>query len=702
MRGLTSGKRHREGVGGNVRAWAVRLVLVGLVACGLSSCGGGGGGSRPVADVDVAILFPRVGQLSPGRVLVRGRAQLPTAGLSSVRVNGVEATTQDGFAHWMAEVWLEAGRRELVVDVTDGDARTARGVAVCGVQVSHFPRLLEGAILLTSGEVAFLAPEPGAAEGGVVPHAVFALDVSAGIVRKVASARGGNLSPRSAAALAELPGGDLAVLSRLQDGARRFVLERLDVAAGFRTLLSGAGRGSGPPLELPFLSSGVDLVVARPGTLVAQLGRHDLVRIDVGTGDRSPFHVAPPGQDILPETLVAGADGTVSYLSPQAGLVAVDPSGVGSAQLATSVHLGSMVRESATSLLASGAALQRLDLAAGTVTTLATPEPIGPLIGVTADRLWYRAASGIRTLEPGSGAVATAFGVAIGTGPPMPRASGAAPLPDGRVAFLSGSDVLALDPATGARSILSAHVAAAPADANLVWDGRHLYAGAPFFGLTRIDPADGHRTFVAFPFPVWTSCAEPAGTLLVLESDQFFDSSLHRFDPVGNTLSLVYASTTGTGPLLPGLLTRELGVEAPGRLLVYGIENLTRLDLGTGERELLSQLPVQSLGLPVVGEGPALGMHFQSGQLALVGMRTLIGVDSTILEVDLGTGDRTLVLDLAAAGPLEGLDPVVEEMVPADDDQLLLFLSGVAPGAGDPMVVVRLDLPTLQMQIIAR
>ncbi len=119
----------------------VSLLCLGALSC--SSSDGPSGGAPADGGVDdtspprvaptASIEFPRSGYWTNARTgRLRGTASAaPGGAVSSVRVKGVAATSSDGFAHWTAEVPLDWGHNELVVEVEDSlAAKSAQAASV--------------------------------------------------------------------------------------------------------------------------------------------------------------------------------------------------------------------------------------------------------------------------------------------------------------------------------------------------------------------------------------------------------------------------------------------------------------------------------------------------------------------------------------------------------------------------------------------
>src|SRR5262245_53028130 len=95
--------------------------------------------TAPVA----TILFPCASALvTSAPMTVRGTAQDQSA-ITSVAVNGVPASSTDGFATWVAQVTLPLGMNEVVVRTTDtvGNTETRAAVAMVTVVETLLPFL---------------------------------------------------------------------------------------------------------------------------------------------------------------------------------------------------------------------------------------------------------------------------------------------------------------------------------------------------------------------------------------------------------------------------------------------------------------------------------------------------------------------------------------------------------------------------------
>ncbi|RZA00179.1 MAG: hypothetical protein EOO68_11580, partial [Moraxellaceae bacterium] len=83
------------------------------------------------------ILFPPPVSMTEGAtILVRGSAKDEFSTITSVKVNGIEATTNDGFANWQATVTLNNGFNDLLVTTEDSaDNASAQNIAAARASI---------------------------------------------------------------------------------------------------------------------------------------------------------------------------------------------------------------------------------------------------------------------------------------------------------------------------------------------------------------------------------------------------------------------------------------------------------------------------------------------------------------------------------------------------------------------------------------
>jgi hypothetical protein len=180
----------------------------------------------PVSGAPLAtIMFPPARGLTDiDSITVRGVAA-DVNGVAAIRVNGVPATTSDGYATWQAVVPLAHGNNTIVVESEDTLGNIDPDAATTSVQLSR-NRL------------------------------------------------------RTASALGWDPVGERFVVA---DNGLQALLA-VDSVTGARTVLSSASTGTGNPLDY-MTSLAWDPV--RGQMLVGDWGQHAVVAVDLGTGDRT-------------------------------------------------------------------------------------------------------------------------------------------------------------------------------------------------------------------------------------------------------------------------------------------------------------------------------------------------------------------------------------------------------------------------------
>jgi len=268
--------------------------------------------TAPVA----TILFPGSSALvTSAPMTVRGTAQDQSA-ITSVAVNGMPATSTDGFATWAAQVTLPLGMSEVVVRTTDAVGNTEARAAVAMVTVVE--------TLLPFLEPTGMAVEPSGTLV-VVDNALKA------VVR--VNPRTGDRTIISDATTGSGP--QLLFLSSIAvEAAGTFVVAggvpgaavmRVDPQTGARTIVSDATTGSGPTFGTRALTG---LAVEPTGDLMVIDAAHDtVVRVDAVTDDRtvtSSSAVIGSGPALFAESMAASATGTL-FVAGRGFLFQVDP-----------------------------------------------------------------------------------------------------------------------------------------------------------------------------------------------------------------------------------------------------------------------------------------------------------------------------------------------------------------------------------------
>lgn len=326
------------------RGGVVVCLVVLLAACGGGGSGGGGrvdpgdGGGVPPespgsgdgAAPEAAVLFPLpVSSTTSPTITVRGTASDPEGhSITAVRVSGVEATSEDGFASWQAEVPVPLGRTTLRVETEDStgsiDDDAARFQLTSGTRAGAFasPTAIEfdpennRALVVDAGLDALIAvdlttrvrtiisaenvgngerfrqPESLAfdaannralvidkAAGGVL----FSVNLATGdrTVLSSSSVGGGdeNFNFPSAVAL-DIERHRVLVLNNQLENASQWAVYAVDLDTGFRTRVDTGGVLFGQPEDIA-----VDALNSR--ALVVDAGRRSVIAIDFATGERT-------------------------------------------------------------------------------------------------------------------------------------------------------------------------------------------------------------------------------------------------------------------------------------------------------------------------------------------------------------------------------------------------------------------------------
>lgn len=268
---------------------SAHLVLTAAIVVSLllTACGGGGGssggGGNPTPNPtpgDVAlpsahIVFPtKISYTDASTVTVRGNAQ-DTSGVSSVTVNGVAATTTDGFASWRATVPIASGENVIAVSVTDAAGNTNSNADSVQVTNNGTPLIGLRAMDVDSAHDRVLLVDNSL-------RAIVAANRTTGRTSILSDVTHGN-------------GTNFQVIEDLTvDTANNRVLVldwgqnalfAVDLANGNRTLLSSAGNSTAAT-DLT-LGTGVALDSVGNAAFVVTRGNLSVIRIDLSTGART-------------------------------------------------------------------------------------------------------------------------------------------------------------------------------------------------------------------------------------------------------------------------------------------------------------------------------------------------------------------------------------------------------------------------------
>jgi hypothetical protein len=601
----------------------------------------GAEGSR---DVGVIVTFPPpISYTDAGTILVRGRT-FPANHVESVRVDGVEASSDDGFATWRAEVPVRNGTHEHVVGFTTASGEITEEAAAftiqnhgsafvqmnalefaAGGQLVVADRGLDGLFLLdlateraaplgVDDPESFLLP-PGGDLVALDPAANQALGTSSHEVIGIDLASGERYSI-SFESDPQLPTGIIFAsgMTLDSDAIRAFVLTPrnivgIDLASGERNVVAEAGFGGG------FDGEALDDIVydnitipEDPRLLVSDRVHGAIIAVDIATGIGEVLSGPGVGEG---DALVAPS--RMKLDRTRGRLLVVDgkanPTWIGN-------HYSN--RQS----------LVAVDLATGDRTVLSGPDVgDGPLPGtpyaLALDAEHDLAYLGdhyggqIFEVDLERGDRTVVFSSALGTGDRFVTPHALLRWP--------GATQDELIVAEGSRQTFSVLDLATSARRDLAPENSRLYA----------------NDFAAAP------TAECGRSVIALDGRT---SSVVRVDLATGEQDVITSPNVGSGPdiarldILPGA---GLALDTTrGRVLVVNddTESLIAVDLENGNRTILSDA--------TTGSGPDLGLI--SGvildEVSSSRPRALVGVGDGIIAVDLDTGDRELISSVDTGG----------------------------------------------------
>jgi|GEM_PF-7073920 len=320
------------------RALSLHAAVLLLVA----GCGGGGGTtSGDVTPPVASIVFPPAqSRTDASDLTVRGTAA-DDGTITHVSVNGVDATTTDGFATWRATVPLQPGTNNLVVETADDAVRSNFETNAARVTVVNEPQMVDPADLVLDGAgkrivvvdsftETVLATDADGANRRIVSDNSDAIGVAASRLARAALDAAGkrlflvdrgrnpsflvamDLDTGARTIVSEPTGGfGVGVSAMAYDASQGASNERVlivdrqaatvfavDVATGTRTVLSDTTHGTGDPLIEPW---GIVVDAAHDRALVTDFDANGarnaaVVAVDLATGNRtyvSPFAGAP-------------------------------------------------------------------------------------------------------------------------------------------------------------------------------------------------------------------------------------------------------------------------------------------------------------------------------------------------------------------------------------------------------------------------
>lgn len=271
-----------------------------------------------------SIVFPLpVGMTEASTITVRGTAS-DASPIRAVRVNGVQASSQNGFLDWTADVPLAPGKNLISVEAEDVQGN--QGAAQNGVTIERVAPLLadpNGMAVTPDGTTALVFDQVG--------QVVLGIDVATG-ERTVISDSMTGTGPAlvDVVALAVSPDGTEVLAA----DAFEATLVAIDLATGNRRIVSGNGTGSG---------EGFDSLVALtldPTGQTAFLGddvKNVVFVVDLATGARAilsgtnaggtTIGNGPDFDDISAMAFDASANGVLVVDTGLSALIGVELSG---------------------------------------------------------------------------------------------------------------------------------------------------------------------------------------------------------------------------------------------------------------------------------------------------------------------------------------------------------------------------------------
>ncbi|MDJ0972855.1 MAG: hypothetical protein QNJ98_00170 [Planctomycetota bacterium] len=566
-----------------MRSLRAVLIVSGLLLCLPVGCGGGGGGGDDAISENtlVRVVFPGpTGITDQTTIRIRGTA--PDASqVDGVRVDGVVATSGDGFATWEADVALAPGLNVLPVDVLQpGGAVLTAHVVVQVLSVGQYPLFVrELALDDASGRLYYI-------DARLQTLAAIALATGH---RTLLSGGGVGAGPDFVdpeGVVLDLPNGRAFIVEGAQGspGARR-VME-VTLATGARTIVASSSVGTGPPNFNDPMALTYD-----PQTdtvLVADEGFNGLISFDPDNGNRTDVSSnggAGSGDDFFigPRELVADFLGNTAYVNDRNAVYSVNLT-TGARTIISDDNTGAGDDfQTLTGIVMDGAQLVVGD------------EGTRRIVGVDVT-------TGNRT---------TLSSDSVGTGPEFDRVvdvenHGTA----GRIyACDEEHKVFDIALGTGNRS--------------LVFDDR-IGVGVD---LTDRFPGD-----VAYD-PL-------TGALFAMIRDTSLNAQILRINPVNGERLLFSGPGVRSGPIFGGF--GPIAIDAAGRrLFIYDwdTEALYAVDLNDGDRSLISQAGARGAG-PSIPSAMDLLFDPVDGTVLLISSN-----QDHIVEIDPTTGNRTTLSD---------------------------------------------------------
>jgi sugar lactone lactonase YvrE len=594
--------------------------------------------STDVTPPTSTVVFPTArSRTSSEQLIVRGTASDAASPVTSVRVNGVEATSADNFATWTATVLLAAGANSIVVDAMDRALNRSAATPRADVTRNALMGFIEGlAVDTAQGRVVAADTSAGV---------LLSIDLASGLRTVIANAT----TPLISMAFDKLVAPSSVTLEA--GGTHALVLDRsnsailrVNLATGARTVVSGRGF---PDSQNDFGNNAMAMSVDLANGRAYVLGRFPdaVYRVDLTTGVRTVLSDAttPNAADMFPNAIAMALD------SVRGRLLVGDQGGPGPGE---------------------NHAIYTVDLATGARGILSSntvPNANNPLsfvggFGIDGDRalVLQPFSSSILAVDlvtvPGNRTVFSSPAVPNGTNELEHVRAIAVDAANGRalVADFGTRSLVAVRLTDGARTLVSPNE---PADIG----ARQRYSTGVALDLNanRIyvtDPADESRSLLAVDLATGdrtlvSSSTEPFGPSWFFPNAVAIDEPNNRFLVADLTAPAVYAVAfdTGARSVLSGNASQSgVAFVSPHTLAIDRDRNralvadgslnaVVAVSLTDGARTILSgpAVPPGSVEL----DNPYGLVIDAAGNRALV---THYGPPS-VVAVDLGTGARTVL-----------------------------------------------------------
>ncbi len=665
-----------------------------LVSCGGGGGGGGGGDFLPAASV----TYPSSGSVTDSDTITIAGRTAPGAGITMVRVDGVDAQSSDGYETWTAEVQLGVGanRPQVEAETSDGEVIDASLVVIV-----RRPQVIEAATSLAVDPVARLAYVYDDDDDLIV-----AVPLAGGDPQVVSS-----LSIGSGARLE-----DVTAMTIAPNGDTLYVLEsnrilRVDLQTGDRT-----------SQQTGLFTGGTSIAVDVDETTLYMAGNAGLYEIPFATGAAvllSDKNDATQGDpiDFIRDLVVDPADGAILVVD-KTSIVEVDPvSGVRVELSGPNRGAGpSLPREARMTLdpksgdlflveafvVPSFKGILRVDRTSGdrevAVETGRHPElediAFDPVDGrlIVVDSVLDTALS----IDPAAGDEATTlFETGLGAGPPLLEPFGLTNTDEALYVVDLGNDsLLRVDRRTGSRETVSgAGVGSGTEIDNPIRPAVDEENGRVYLtcraGILEIDLSTGNRTLLS-AVSAATPMSRPWG-IEILSEDELLVTDYTGggiYEVSRTTGQQTPLSVVGDGKGDNDFTVYDLVIDAAnGRALVSGSDYITAVDLTSGVRTKLTDGSAPAFNGDPMSSAFFLALDPEGGRLLVNDVR-----GEQVVAVDLEDGFRTIVagqlngrgLSLADAFGL-ALDPERDQVLTTSSGSNSVI--GIGLAGGDTVLV---------------